>query len=79
MVRNPLSLKRLIYLDGQQAVIYRALKPNPTHMPDAGKHRTFSYGRAYGATTSGHYGNRARLAGVHGVTLMAPRQQLRVV
>ncbi len=41
VVRNSLSLKRLIYLDGQQAVIYRALKPNPTHMPDAGKHRTF--------------------------------------
>ncbi len=30
VVRNPLSLKRLVYLDGQQAVIYRALKPNPS-------------------------------------------------
>ena len=29
VVRNPLSLKRLVYVDGQQAVIYRALKPNP--------------------------------------------------
>ncbi len=28
VVGNPPSLKRLIYLDGQQAVIYRALKPN---------------------------------------------------
>jgi hypothetical protein len=28
VVRNPLSLKRLVYLDGQKAVIYRALKPN---------------------------------------------------
>ena len=26
---NPVSLKRLVYVDGQQAVIYRALKPNP--------------------------------------------------
>jgi hypothetical protein len=30
VVRNPLSLKRLVYLDGQQALIYRALKPNPS-------------------------------------------------
>jgi hypothetical protein len=30
VVRNPLSLKRLVYIDGQQAVIYRALKPNPS-------------------------------------------------
>jgi len=30
VVRNPLSLKRLVYVDGQQAVIYRALKTNPT-------------------------------------------------
>ena len=29
VVRNPLSLKRLVYVDGQKAVIYRALKPNP--------------------------------------------------
>jgi hypothetical protein len=29
VVRNPVSLKRLVYVDGQQAVIYRALKPNP--------------------------------------------------
>ena len=29
VVRNPLSLKRLVYLDGQQAVIYRGLRPNP--------------------------------------------------
>jgi hypothetical protein len=29
VVRNPLSLKRLVYVDGQQAVIYRTLKPNP--------------------------------------------------
>jgi hypothetical protein len=29
VVRNPLSLKRLVYIDGQKAVIYRALKPNP--------------------------------------------------
>jgi len=28
VVRNPVSLKRLVYVDGQQAVIYRALKPN---------------------------------------------------
>jgi hypothetical protein len=30
VVRNPSSLKRLVYLDGQQAVICRALKPNPS-------------------------------------------------
>ena len=30
VVRNPLSLKRLVYLDGQQAVIYKGLKHNPT-------------------------------------------------
>jgi hypothetical protein len=30
VVRNPLSLQRLVYLDGQQAVIYRGLKHNPT-------------------------------------------------
>jgi hypothetical protein len=30
VTRNPLSLKRLVYIDGQQAVIYRALKPNPS-------------------------------------------------
>jgi hypothetical protein len=30
VVRNPLSLRRLVYIDGQQAVIYRALKHNPT-------------------------------------------------
>ena len=29
-VRAPLSLKRLVYIDGQQAVIYRGLRPNPT-------------------------------------------------
>jgi hypothetical protein len=29
VVRNPFSLKRLVYLDGQKAVIYRALRPNP--------------------------------------------------
>ena len=29
VVRNPISLKRLVYIDAQQAVIYRALKPNP--------------------------------------------------
>ncbi len=29
VVRNPLSFKRLVYVDGQKAVIYRALKPNP--------------------------------------------------
>jgi hypothetical protein len=29
VVRNPLSLKRLVYLDGRQAVIYRGLRPNP--------------------------------------------------
>jgi hypothetical protein len=28
-IRNTLSLKRLAYIDGQQAVIYKALKPNP--------------------------------------------------
>ena len=27
VVRNPVSLKRLVYIDGRQAVIYRALKP----------------------------------------------------
>ena len=30
VVRNPISLKRLVYIDGQQAVVYRALKPNPS-------------------------------------------------
>jgi len=30
VVRNPLSLKRLVYIDGQQAVIYRGLRTNPT-------------------------------------------------
>jgi hypothetical protein len=30
VTRNPLSLQRLVYLDGQQAVIYRGLKHNPT-------------------------------------------------
>ena len=29
VTRNALSLKRLVYVDGQQAVIYKALKPNP--------------------------------------------------
>jgi len=29
VVRNPVSLKRLVYIDGHKAVIYRALKPNP--------------------------------------------------
>jgi hypothetical protein len=29
-VRNPLSLQRLVYLDGQQALIYKGLKHNPT-------------------------------------------------
>ena len=29
LVRSPLSLERLVYVDGQQAVIYRGLKPNP--------------------------------------------------
>jgi hypothetical protein len=29
VVRNPVSLKRVVYIDGQKAVIYRALKPNP--------------------------------------------------
>jgi len=29
LVRNPLSLKRLVYVDGERAVIYRALKPKP--------------------------------------------------
>jgi hypothetical protein len=29
VVRNPVSLKRLVYIDGQQAVIYRGLRPNP--------------------------------------------------
>ena len=29
-MRNALSLKRLVYVDGDQAVIYRARKPNPT-------------------------------------------------
>jgi hypothetical protein len=29
VVRNPVSLKRLVYIDGEKAVIYRALKPNP--------------------------------------------------
>jgi hypothetical protein len=28
LVRNPLSLKKLVYLDGQQAVLYRS-KLNP--------------------------------------------------
>jgi hypothetical protein len=62
VVRNPLSLKRLVYVDGQRAVIYRALKPNPSlglewlarmsdHIPDPGRHRTLSYG---------HYANRVR-------------------
>jgi len=30
IVRNPVSLKRLVYIDGHKAVIYRALKPNPS-------------------------------------------------
>jgi len=30
VTRNPLSLQRLVYLDGQQAVIYKGLKHNPT-------------------------------------------------
>jgi hypothetical protein len=30
VVRNPLSVRRLVHLDGQQAVIYRALKPSPS-------------------------------------------------
>ncbi len=30
VVRNPVSLKRLVYIDGQQAVVYRALRPNPS-------------------------------------------------
>jgi hypothetical protein len=29
VVRNPVSLRRLVYIDGHKAVIYRALKPNP--------------------------------------------------
>jgi hypothetical protein len=29
VVHNPLSLKRLVYIDGQRVVIYRALRPNP--------------------------------------------------
>jgi len=29
VMRNPVSLKRLVYIDGQQAVVYRALRPNP--------------------------------------------------
>jgi len=29
VTRNPLSLQRLVYLDGQQAVIYKGLKHNP--------------------------------------------------
>jgi hypothetical protein len=29
VVRNPVSLRRLVYIDGQKAVIYRALKPSP--------------------------------------------------
>ena len=29
LVRGAISLKRLVYIDGQKAVIYRALKPNP--------------------------------------------------
>jgi hypothetical protein len=62
MVRAPLSLKKLVYLDGQKAVLYRS-RMNPflgrnfeamdplewlarlaDHIPDAGKHRTHSYG-----------------------------------
>jgi hypothetical protein len=31
VIRNPLSLKRLVYLDGQKAVLYRA-KMNPTDL-----------------------------------------------
>jgi len=30
VTRNPLSLQRLVYLDGQQAVIYKGLKRNPS-------------------------------------------------
>ena len=29
VIRNPVSLRRLVYIDGQKAVIYRALKTNP--------------------------------------------------
>ncbi len=62
LVKAPLSLKKLVYLDGQKAVVYRS-KMNPSlgrnfeamdplewlvrladHIPDAGKHRTHSYG-----------------------------------
>ena len=57
--RNRVSLKRLLHVDGQQAVIYRALKPNPRlgqsfvalewlarvadQIPDPGRHRTLFY------------------------------------
>jgi hypothetical protein len=30
VVRNPVSLKRLVYIDGHKAVVYRALRPNPS-------------------------------------------------
>ena len=30
VVRNPVSLKRLVYIDGHNAVVYRALRPNPS-------------------------------------------------
>jgi hypothetical protein len=53
VTRNPLSLQRLVYLDGQQAVIYKGLKHNQTldHIPDPGKHRTLFYS---------YYANRVR-------------------
>ena len=66
VVRNPLSLKKLVYLDGQKAVLYRS-RMNPSlgrnfeaidplarladHIPDPGKHRTHFYA---------HYANRVR-------------------
>lgn len=30
VVRNPVSLKRLVYIDGHNAVVYRALRTNPS-------------------------------------------------
>jgi len=43
---NPLSLQRLVYLDGQQAVIYKGLDwlaRMADHIPDPGRHLTLFY------------------------------------
>ena len=54
---SPLSLKQLVYLDGDRAVVYRS-RMNPSlarlsdHIPDPGQHRTLFYGE-YSQSRSG--------------------------